>query len=155
NWFTRADGLPLLVRDLRTGRASLVLRVALSLAAAATSASLAMGVLGIIEIGGTRVDDGEAFAAMWLAVMLWCGSLVWLWSGYRRWQRTIRTAFGLIAFWALLAPLCAAIGALIHPADFLIGACVIFGIGVTLAVIATAAYRSRGGKQVRDQTGCV
>ena len=155
NWFTRADGLPSLVHDMRSGRAGLMMRVALSLAAAAVSASIVMVPLGMMEIAGYRVHDEHALLAFSLAGVLWCGALAWVWAGYRRWQRTIRTVFGLVALWALLIPVCAAIGAAIRQSDFLIASLVVFGIGVTLAVIATVTYRSIGGNAVRDQAGSV
>lgn len=153
NWFVRSDGLPLLTGDLRSGRAGLGLRLALSVAALGVCIALMLACLGAIYSLNGRVEDEHAFIGLALTGVAWCAALGWLWNGYRKWQRTLRTIFGLISLWALVIPLTVGIEAVLPQGELLIVACIVMGLATTLAVIATVAYRSRGGRPVHDAEG--
>ena len=155
NWFTRSDGLPELLHDLRTGRAGCPLRLALSIAAAGAILAFMLGVTGLIAAANRPITDEFAFGSAALPVAAWCGSLAWLWSGYRHWHRTLRTTFGIMAMWAAIIMVCFAIEAATRNSEFLISAFIVLGLALTVAIVATVAYRSRGGRRLHDGAGAI
>jgi hypothetical protein len=155
NWCVRPEGFPLLANDLRNGRAGFGLRLALSIAALGLCIATMLAGIGVIHSINGRVEEEHAFIGMALAGVGWCSMLAWLWGGYRKWHRALRTTFGLIGLWALVIPVSIGFGTMLPRGEFLVAACIVLGLATTLAVIATVAYRSLGGRPVCDVEGRV
>ncbi len=151
----RDEGQPSLIDDLRSGRAGLVPRVSLSIALAGAILAIPMFIFGLIEVTDRRVDDQYIAIGVCLAGAIWCGSMIAIWSTYRRWQRVIRTIFAVIGIWIIIIPLCVVIDNVTYRADFFIATGILSGIALTILFIVTAAYRSRGGRYLRGKAGMV
>lgn len=156
DWFTNTNGLPRILADLKSGRAGLVLRIALSFAAAALAIAAAMVVFGLIDSSSTQnLRDEHIGIGLACAFGVWCAALAWVWAGYRHWRRTIRTGFIVLGVWAAVIALSVIVGVTTFRGEFFIASIIITGIGVSIAIIAAAAYQGRVATPVLDSTGTV
>ena len=146
---------PSLIDDLRTGRAGVVPRVCLSLVFAGVLLALPMFVFGLIETSGRRVREEHIALGLCIIGATWCVSMIVVWATYRRWQRIIKTVFAIIGLWIVTIPLCVMLIELVDRADFFIAGLLLLAAAISILLIITAAYRSRGGKALRAADGTV
>lgn len=137
--------------DLRSGQAGWLIRLGLSLAAAALIGASVMFVIGIVALLDVRVDDEHIVAGLTFGGALWCALLVKLWSGYARWRRTLTTIFSVLVIWLITIPLCLLIDTVLRQGEFFIFSIILFAIAFSSLIVATAAYRGLGGKPLHEK----
>lgn len=141
--------------DLRDGRAGALVRIGLSAAAAGLVVSGLMLSLGMLQAGGVHIDEEHAMGGLALSVGVWAVILFRLWSTYHRWRRILSTAFILLCIWAATLGVSVGLQALARDVEFLIAAVIFFAVGLSIAVVTTAAYRGWGGRAVVSPDGAV
>lgn len=146
---------PSLIDDLRTGRAGIVPRLCLSVVFAAALGALPMFVFGLIETSGRWVREEHIALGMCIMGAIWCVSMILVWGTYRRWQRIIKTTFAIFGIWVVTIPFCVMLVELVDRADYFIAGVLLLAAAVSILLIITATYRSRGGKALRTADGTV
>ena len=141
--------------DLTKGRAGAPLRIGLSLAAAAALMSTLMFLLGMIEHGTGRVDTEHIATGLALAGAAWCGSLVWLWSSYRKWRRLIATICIVLGIWLVAIPLAVVLAEVVRDDGFLIASTILLAVSGTIVTIAVNAHGALEGRPLEDRTGAI
>lgn len=144
-----------IVRDLRNGRAGAVVRLGLSLAAAGLCLVPAFCVLGLLEVGGGRVQDQHVGMAMAITALLWGACLVALWWSYRRFRHAIRALVAVIAVWAFVVPAAVTVAETVFPPEFFVAALIIAGVALTVVIVAVTMYHGSTGRRIIDATGAV
>ena len=141
--------------DLGLGQAGAPLRIGLSLAAATVLMSTLMFLLGMIEHGGGRVDTAHVATGLALTGAAWCGSLMWLWSGYRKWRRLIVTVCTVLGMWLVAVPLCVVLAEVVRDDGFLIASTILLAVSGTIVTIAVNAHCALEGRPLEDRTGAI
>ena len=141
-------------RDVRSDRAGLLPRIALSVAAALLLLSATFFIFGIIDVNG-RVEDGHVAVGLGLAGAIWCAVLIRIWLRYRRFGRLIIGALAIVAIWVLIIPLAIFIDSMTYDEEFLIAGVVFFGFGATAMTLLLTLYGMRRGKPVYRSEGVV
>ncbi len=140
--------------DLHRGDAGWPVRAGLSLASATAMLGLVLAIAGLIEMNAGRVNEETLLLAVPIAVVIWSATVYWIWSGYRRWTRTLRTAFAVIAMWGFFIPIAVTL-AEIGRSELLIGACIVLAWAATFLLISIGAHAHRGGRSMTDRSGSV
>ncbi len=152
--FTATPENPSIIQDLRSGRAGIGIRLGLSLAAAPILVAPFMFLYALIEMSRGSIRDDYIALALGLAGAIWCGSLTFIWAGYRRFARVLKTAFAIVGVWIIAIPLCVlADSALRSGEEFLITGIILTASALTIFFVTTCVYRSLGGKQIQNQLG--
>ena len=141
--------------DLTKGRAGAPLRIGLSLAAAAALMSTFMFLLGLIDHGTGRVDTAHIATGLALTGAAWCGSLVWLWSSYRKWRRLIATICIVLGIWLVAIPLCVVLAEVIRDDGLLIASTILLAVSGTIVTIAINAHCALEGRPLEDRAGAI
>lgn len=142
--------------DLHSGRAGFFVRLGLSLASAPILIAGFMFVLAVIEMAGGDVDEEHVAVAIGVSGAIWCGVLIWVWSGYRRFARIIKSVFAVLGTWIVAVPACFFIAESSFRGDaeeLLIAGIILTAISVTFFIVTTAVYQSIGGKPLKDKVG--
>ncbi len=149
-----ADG-PSLFRDIRTGDAGAVARVAISLATGLALVAVALVVIWAVQqAGGSRRGDEAIAAAMGGAGLVWCLAQMWVWQSYRRFRMLLSGIFSVIAIWVVVVPICVMIeSAFRRNEELLIAGCILCGIAATLLRMAVLWHRQSRGKALTDIEG--
>lgn len=149
-----ADG-PSLFRDIRTGDAGAVARVAISLATGLVLVAAALVVIWAVQqAGGNRRGDGTIAAALGGAGLAWCLAQMWVWHSYRRFRMLLNGIFSVIAIWVVVVPICVMIeSAFQRNEELLIAGCILCGVAATLLRMAVLWHRKSRGKALTDIEG--
>ena len=139
--------------DLRSGHAGWIIRSAASVATAMVLVAFALIALGIMEISGAWVRDHHIAMGLCMAGLVWCCSLIFLWKGFRRGQRAIRTLFTIVAIWFVIIPLCVFVEATASREELVIAGLIVLGFGLTFFAVGLSTYRALGGSKLADEAG--
>lgn len=145
-------GTTALVEDLRHGRVGWPVRTGLSAAAAAAAAAVVLLAMGVAEMLGDRITDAMFGGAVGVGGVIWVVCMLALWSGFRTGQRILRTAILVIGIGLVTVSTCVVVEEMTK-AHLLTGGVAVSGIAAAIAVIATASYRSPGGREMVLRSG--
>jgi hypothetical protein len=130
-------------------------RAGLSLASATAILGLVLGLAGLIEMNSGRVDEQVLLLAVPIAIVAWSAILYWIWSGYRRWTRTLRTAVAIMAVWGVFILIAVILSEFGRRSELLIGACILLAWAATFLLISVASHAHKAGRSVTDRSGSV
>ncbi len=143
-----------LIADLRSGRAGIGIRLGLSLAAAPILVAPFMFLYALIEMGNGTVRDEHLALAFGIAGAVWCGCLTFIWAGYRRFARVLKTMFAIVGVWVITIPLCVFVDSRVRSGEeYLIAGLIMTASALTVFFVTTCVYRSLGGKRIANVQG--
>ncbi|MCL4211255.1 MAG: hypothetical protein HRU76_02535 [Phycisphaeraceae bacterium] len=148
------DDRPSLWRDLVAGQLGFIPRLALSFTSAVlVTAGLLLGLAMIQQVRHVWVDDVSIGAG--LAVIVWIGTLVWLWRGYPRYRRIIRATLLCLGIWTAVIVACVAASMATWEEEFWIAGFIFLGFAATFIVITASAYGGSRGRPIASSKGGV
>ena len=149
-------GDPSLFRDLRTGNAGAIPRVAISLVTALVLVAVSLFAVWFADSFSPFRGDSAAPAAFGGAGLAWCLAQMWIWRSYGRFRVILNGVFSFIAIWAVVIPICVMVAeAVRRNEEMLIIGCVLCGVAGTLLRLAVLWHQHSRGRDLTDVDGRV
>ncbi len=142
-------------RDLMSGEAGALPRIALSLSSGLLLAALALLGLWIVAVGyGRRISDSQIALTMAVVGLTWCLAQLWIWAGYSRYRLLLNGVFSVAGIWAVVIPVAVWINEIVRREEELLVAGAILGGGAaTVLRICVLWHRGRRGRRIEDTAG--
>lgn len=146
---------PSLWRDLVSGEAGALPRIALSLSSGLLLG--AAGLLGLWVVGvryQQRISDSQVALTLAGVGLVWCLAQIWIWSGYARYRLLLNGVFSVAGIWAVVIPLGVWIDEVVRrEEELLIAGAILGGAAATVLRICVLWHRGRRGRRMADETG--
>lgn len=142
-------------RDLVSGEAGALPRIALSLCSGLLLAAAAMVGLWIVAVGyQRRVTDSNIALTMAAVGLGWCLAQLWIWAGYARYRLLLNGVFSVAGIWAVVIPVAVWIDEVVRrEEELLIAGAILGGGAATVLRVCMLWHRGRRGKRVEDRAG--